>query len=140
MRKRSNSDGGQQKSTTVRASSQARAYTQSQLESLRKQLGTAELARRLDIPAPSLRRLLSKGRSGGVPKTLLSLDAVQQRVKEARRKPEITNRERAARAALRAAMRGTLHLEYMAIAERYQMSPKEVYTLGMSPDQLGVAA
>lgn len=137
MANRSRSGEGNRKNTTPRASSQERAYTASQLQTLRLQLGTAELAKRMGIPAPSLRRLLGKGKSAGMPRNLMALEAVKEQVRASRRKPEIRLKDLAGKAARKAEENGTLDLEYMAIAKRYQMSPKEVYTMGKSPGALG---
>lgn len=105
------------------------------LESLRAQLGTRELARRMGIPAPSLRRLLGKGKSAGLPKReTKAYHKLVQQVGIARAS-EKTRRENKAWDRVRNAVwRGTLDQEFSQIAAELGLNEREVYTLGVSPD------
>lgn len=134
MAKRTRSKPGQPKNKAPRADSQLRAKVKAQLESLRKQIGTAELARRMGIPAPSLRRMLGHGKGAGLPRELQAINRVLAKIKSSRKNPEIVRREQCKEAALRAKLRGTLNLEYLAISEEFGFSPQEVYTFGESPN------
>lgn len=99
---------------------------------LREELGTREAAALLGMPAPSLRRLLGHGKTAGI-----SLNRETQLKLESR--AEVA-KERAYRLALEGMInRGTFQTDYLTIAWKFGVSPREVYTLGRSPEQLGVA-
>jgi len=113
---------------------------QDTLRALRIRLGTNELARRMGIPPASLRRLVSSGKSGGLPKAKKAFKVLVQRVGAARMSPVRAKRDRAARLASNAARAGELDSMYEEIADELGMEPREVYTLGVSPGHFGTAA
>ena len=111
------------------------------LRDLRSQLGTKELARRMGIPIPSLRRLVGSGKSAGLPKRKTkAFHRLVQRVGAARMSPRRGKRMEAARRASAAARRGELDSSYNDIADELGMEPREVYWLGVSPGQFGQVA
>jgi hypothetical protein len=125
------------------------------LRALRVQLGTKELAKRMGIPPASLRRLVGSGKSAGFPKQKPKWETVGgqrklvaghafhtlvQRVGAARMSPERAARDKAARRAQKAAQMGELDSLYNDIADELGLEPKEVYTLGVSPGQMGEVA
>ncbi len=113
----------------------ARPVDREALAALRAQLGTRELARRMGIPAPSLRRLLGKGKGAGLPKTgskafsgLVSRVGVARASEKTRKNVELWERVR------NSVWRGTFDQEFRKIAAELGMTEREVYTLGKSPD------
>lgn len=102
------------------------------LTMLREELGTKAAAEFLGMPAPSLRRLLGHGKTSGI-----SLNRETQRKLEER---GAIAKEQAYRVAIEGMTnRGTFQSDYLTIAWKYGVSPREVYTLGRSPAQMGVA-
>ncbi len=105
------------------------------LASLRAQLGTRELAKRMGIPVPSLRRLLGSGKTAGLPKRKSpAFKKLAQQVGIARASPRTRQEQQAFDRVRSAVWRGTLDQEFHTIAAELGMHVREVYTLGMSPD------
>jgi len=114
---------------------------QDTLRALRVRLGTKELARRMGIPPASLRRLVGKGKSSGLPKRKTkAFHVLVQKVGAARMTPIRAKRDKAARLASAAARVGELDTMYEEIADEMGMEPREVYTLGVSPGHFGQVA
>lgn len=139
-----------------RAAKKSVPVTVETLRALRTQLGTKELARRMGIPAPSLRRLVGTGKGSGLPKQqpkwvsdpktkqrkLVAGHAfhqLTQKIGAARQKPENLRRNSARRKALEAAKRGELDASYDDIADEYGLDAREVYEMAVSPKGVGVA-
>lgn len=119
-----------------------KALTLDSLRTLRVQLGTKELARRMGIPAPSLRRLLGSGKGAGLPKRTHSaaFEKLTLQVSLARMMPEKAQRLKAKRKIQKAIREGYFEEGFADIADELGLEPREVYTLGMSPGQLGEVA
>jgi len=119
------------------------------LRDLRRSLGTKELARRMGIPAPSLRRLLGSGKGAGFPKQRPrwvvqddgSKKLVQgkafvdlvQRVGLARASEKTRSQHEAWDRVEQAIKGGYLDQVFNQIADELGLKPREVYTLGVSP-------
>ena len=102
------------------------------LTMLREELGTKGAADFLGMPAPSLRRLLGQGKTAGISLNRETQIRLEQRATVAK--------EKAYRVAIENMLdRGTYQTDYLTIAWKYGVTPREVYTLGRSPEQLGVA-
>lgn len=135
-RRRSTGDG---QNGAERPSSQERKETLEELQRLRAQLGTAELARRMGVPAPSLRRMLGKGKSAGLPHDWSRVRNVHVRSKLASEPDPKRARNRLHRRVRRMIEEGSLDAEYADVADDFGINPSEVYSMGMSPVKFGIS-
>lgn len=95
----------------------------------------------MGIPPASLRRLVGKGKSAGLPKRKTkSFHRLVQRIGAARMNPVKANSIKGALRARDAARRGSLDDEFNNIADELGLEPREVYWMGVSPGHFGIAS
>ncbi len=129
---------GSKKSRTIHTLSQERLDTWERLVRLRNQFGTKGLAERMGIPAASLRRMLGKGKSAGLPKSWEGIRKTHVQITIARQPEAAHARRKLHRRIKRVIDHDTLDSEYEDIADEFGLETNEVYTMGMSPAKFGI--
>jgi hypothetical protein len=134
--------------TVARVEKQRRAskkpappVTREGLLKLRNEIGWRELSKRLGVPPPSLRRMLSSGKSGGLPKSKRGAKEIAERVQVARMKSPRSREERETQRQISKALReGAFETELYEIAEKMDRLPREIYAWAMGSPPAGVHA